>query len=614
MRLPGAKRRTGAHGAARPGERRDPRCRSRPSRKRRTRSSPPTPTSCRGRRRPMPFAGVLDGNLSANVLVEHKWAAMVHSTATNTPPHAPVRRTSRRATAARSSMGARRGAHQLAPRGAARRPREDVQRSRGSARGERRGDEHGDRGRVIAWSKRWKRTTKRRSRALRPGNFPPVSAAGATRTGPPDRQRRRPPRRGGRRPLRRRRRDGRRPPPAAAVARMTLDAVREIFLGPWSATPAAERSPDAGGRCAYPSGSRRLRGGSTLPAGGERRRPDPPSWGWSTVAPPWWSRAWATAGSISSGPGVTIGRPAHERRHDSGGSPRPRPAPTRRRSGCRGRTRSRRSWEGRASSRPCPGAAGGNRETWRSLCTDGVSDHVDEEGPRGAACGGRRPRGKKPGPRHRVPGPWRRAARTMRPRLSCGNRADHGLSTRHERPLRVAAQHSSVAPKPWSVAPRPVRCASRPVATRVAPGSLHVTPRATRVASVTFPIAPCATRVASGTRRHGLGTRPDPGSLCVVSGPRTTRTAPETTRTAPETTCTAPETTRTAPETTQTAPETTRTAPETTRTAPEERRVPRPRRRRPRPKRRVSCPERRAESTPISGSGKGYLSPSFTRA
>lgn len=38
---------------------------------------------------PVPFSGVLDGNLSPNVLVEHKPAAMVDSTATNTPAHVP---------------------------------------------------------------------------------------------------------------------------------------------------------------------------------------------------------------------------------------------------------------------------------------------------------------------------------------------------------------------------------------------------------------------------------------------------------------------------------------------------------------------------------------------
>jgi len=44
----------------------------------------------RGTPTPTPFSGGLDGNLSPNVLVEHKWAAMVDSTATNTPAHAPV--------------------------------------------------------------------------------------------------------------------------------------------------------------------------------------------------------------------------------------------------------------------------------------------------------------------------------------------------------------------------------------------------------------------------------------------------------------------------------------------------------------------------------------------
>jgi uncharacterized Zn-binding protein involved in type VI secretion len=38
---------------------------------------------------PLPFHGVLDGNLSPNVIVEHRFAAMVDSTATNTPAHAP---------------------------------------------------------------------------------------------------------------------------------------------------------------------------------------------------------------------------------------------------------------------------------------------------------------------------------------------------------------------------------------------------------------------------------------------------------------------------------------------------------------------------------------------
>jgi uncharacterized Zn-binding protein involved in type VI secretion len=38
---------------------------------------------------PLPFQGIIDGNLSPNVLVQHKQAAMVDSTATNTPPHVP---------------------------------------------------------------------------------------------------------------------------------------------------------------------------------------------------------------------------------------------------------------------------------------------------------------------------------------------------------------------------------------------------------------------------------------------------------------------------------------------------------------------------------------------
>jgi uncharacterized Zn-binding protein involved in type VI secretion len=35
----------------------------------------------------LPFDGIIDGNLSPNVIVEHRPAAMVDSTATNTPPH-----------------------------------------------------------------------------------------------------------------------------------------------------------------------------------------------------------------------------------------------------------------------------------------------------------------------------------------------------------------------------------------------------------------------------------------------------------------------------------------------------------------------------------------------
>jgi uncharacterized Zn-binding protein involved in type VI secretion len=38
---------------------------------------------------PHPFNGILDGNLSANVKVEGRFAATVGSTATNTPPHIP---------------------------------------------------------------------------------------------------------------------------------------------------------------------------------------------------------------------------------------------------------------------------------------------------------------------------------------------------------------------------------------------------------------------------------------------------------------------------------------------------------------------------------------------
>ena len=38
---------------------------------------------------PLAFSGVLDGKLSSNVLVEHRWAAMVDSTATNAPIHSP---------------------------------------------------------------------------------------------------------------------------------------------------------------------------------------------------------------------------------------------------------------------------------------------------------------------------------------------------------------------------------------------------------------------------------------------------------------------------------------------------------------------------------------------
>ena len=39
---------------------------------------------------PMPFAGALDGALSADVLVENKGAAVKGSTASNTPQHIPM--------------------------------------------------------------------------------------------------------------------------------------------------------------------------------------------------------------------------------------------------------------------------------------------------------------------------------------------------------------------------------------------------------------------------------------------------------------------------------------------------------------------------------------------
>jgi uncharacterized Zn-binding protein involved in type VI secretion len=37
----------------------------------------------------LPFDGIVDGNLSADVIIEHRHAAMVDSTATNTPAHVP---------------------------------------------------------------------------------------------------------------------------------------------------------------------------------------------------------------------------------------------------------------------------------------------------------------------------------------------------------------------------------------------------------------------------------------------------------------------------------------------------------------------------------------------
>ena len=42
----------------------------------------PTPT-------PMPFNGIISGGLSTNVFIEGRPAAMMGSTATNTPPHIP---------------------------------------------------------------------------------------------------------------------------------------------------------------------------------------------------------------------------------------------------------------------------------------------------------------------------------------------------------------------------------------------------------------------------------------------------------------------------------------------------------------------------------------------
>jgi uncharacterized Zn-binding protein involved in type VI secretion len=39
---------------------------------------------------PMPFSGTLNGSLSTNVKIEGKQAAVLGSTATNTPPHVPA--------------------------------------------------------------------------------------------------------------------------------------------------------------------------------------------------------------------------------------------------------------------------------------------------------------------------------------------------------------------------------------------------------------------------------------------------------------------------------------------------------------------------------------------
>jgi uncharacterized Zn-binding protein involved in type VI secretion len=45
-------------------------------------TAPPVPT-------PLPFSGIIDGGLSANVTIEGRAAAVLGSTATNTPPHVP---------------------------------------------------------------------------------------------------------------------------------------------------------------------------------------------------------------------------------------------------------------------------------------------------------------------------------------------------------------------------------------------------------------------------------------------------------------------------------------------------------------------------------------------
>ena len=37
----------------------------------------------------LPFNGIIDGDLSADVIIEHRHAAMIESTATNTPRHVP---------------------------------------------------------------------------------------------------------------------------------------------------------------------------------------------------------------------------------------------------------------------------------------------------------------------------------------------------------------------------------------------------------------------------------------------------------------------------------------------------------------------------------------------
>jgi uncharacterized Zn-binding protein involved in type VI secretion len=44
---------------------------------------------CQGAPTPVPFDGVLDAELSPNVLAEHRHVALVGSVASNTPPHVP---------------------------------------------------------------------------------------------------------------------------------------------------------------------------------------------------------------------------------------------------------------------------------------------------------------------------------------------------------------------------------------------------------------------------------------------------------------------------------------------------------------------------------------------
>ncbi len=44
---------------------------------------------CQGAPTPVPFDGLLDAELSPDVLAEHRHVALVGSTASNTPPHVP---------------------------------------------------------------------------------------------------------------------------------------------------------------------------------------------------------------------------------------------------------------------------------------------------------------------------------------------------------------------------------------------------------------------------------------------------------------------------------------------------------------------------------------------